>query len=104
MIPDFVLSILQPSQYLRDSTCRTMEKLGTILLEEKPNLILIPVDTTPILSVLLAAYYQPIPIGHLGTYFITNLLSSPWPKARSLIVTSQLTSWHVAKRYQARTN
>ena len=66
------LAIRQPDHFLDVGSgahalqgARVMERLGPVLIEAKPDLVLVPGDVNSTLAAALAAAQQRIPVGHI---------------------------------------
>ena len=57
--------IMKPRQTLTTITSSNLEKIEPVLIEEKPDIVLVHGDTTTSFVVALAALYQQIPVGHV---------------------------------------
>ena len=56
--PDIDLNIMRPNQALTTLTARLLLDLDDVLLAEKPDAVLVQGDTTTVLAVALACFYQ----------------------------------------------
>ena len=63
--PDIDLDIMRPNQALTALTARLLLKLEPILQAEKPDVVLAQGDTTTVMTIALACFYQQIPFGHI---------------------------------------
>ena len=63
--PDHDLDVMLPGQSLSQSTSRIIAGLETVLLEERPDLVIVQGDTTTTFCGALAAFYQQTPVGHV---------------------------------------
>lgn len=63
--PEYDLSVMKDSQILFDITMGILEKIRTVLTEEKPDMILVHGDTTTAFVTALAGFYLQIPVGHV---------------------------------------
>ena len=88
--PDYDLNIMRPEQGLTEITCRILEGMKTVLLDFKPDIVLVHGDTTTTLAASLAAFYHQIPVGHVEAGLRTGDLASPWPKERNHKLTGHL--------------
>ena len=80
IVPDYDLNIMHQGQTLSDITSRVLEKLAAVLLEDRPDMLLVHGDTTTTFSAALSAFYQQIPIGHVEAGLRTWDKYSPFPK------------------------
>ncbi len=60
--PDYDLNIMHQGQTLSEITSRVLEKLTAVLLEDRPDILLVHGDTTTTFSAALSAFYQRSPL------------------------------------------
>ena len=94
--PDRDLDIMRPGQTLSQSTSRIIAALEPILLEEKPDIILVQGDTTTTFCGALAAFYANIPVGHVEAGLRTGDPRQPFPEEMNRVLTGRLASFHFA--------
>jgi UDP-N-acetylglucosamine 2-epimerase (non-hydrolysing) len=104
IIPDFDLNIMKAGQTLSDITAAIFSKLSPILLEAKPDLVLVHGDTTTTLAAGLCAYYQRIDVGHVEAGLRTGDVYSPWPEEVNRRATGTFAKFHFAPTPSARNN
>lgn len=104
LTPDFDLDLMQPGQDLYDITSRALLGLKEVLLEAKPDLVLVHGDTTTTFSASLAAFYQKIPVGHIEAGLRTGDIYSPWPEEINRKLTGSLTQLHFAPTEKSQQN
>lgn len=102
--PDYDLNIMQVNQSLVDITTRIMKDLETILLTEKPNIILVHGDTTTAFTSAMTAFYNQISIAHVEAGLRTNNIYSPFPEEANRQLISVLADYHFAPTNQAKQN
>lgn len=66
--PDYDLNIMKQGQDLYDITARVLVGMRDILKEVQPDVVLVHGDTTTSTAAALAAFYQQIPVGHVGWF------------------------------------
>ena len=94
--PDLDLDIMQPNQPLTTLTARLLLKMDEVLLEEKPDAVLVQGDTTTVMTVALACFYHQIPTGHVEAGLRTWDINNPFPEEANRVITSKLARWHFA--------
>ena len=102
--PDYDLNIMRPEQGLTEITCRILEGMKTVLLDFKPDIVLVHGDTTTTLAASLAAFYHQIPVGHVEAGLRTGDLASPWPEEGNRKLTGHLAHLHFTPTSQSRQN
>jgi UDP-N-acetylglucosamine 2-epimerase (non-hydrolysing) len=80
IIPDYNLNIMRLNQTLFDLTLIILEKMQSILISIKPNLVLVHGDTSTTFVTALACYYLQIPVGHVEAGLRTYNKYSPFPE------------------------
>lgn len=93
---DFDLKIMKPKQTLSGITCDTLQGLGDIFAQIKPQLIFVQGDTTTAFSAALAAFYHQIPIAHVEAGLRTDNLYNPYPEEANRRLISQIAQLHFA--------
>jgi UDP-N-acetylglucosamine 2-epimerase (non-hydrolysing) len=94
--PDHDLNIMQPRQTLATITKNTIEALDGVLMQEKPDLVLVQGDTTTTFVGSLAAFYRHIPVGHVEAGLRTNNRTNPFPEEINRRLTSCVADLHFA--------
>lgn len=101
---DYDLDIMKSGQTLTDITIRVLKGLEEVLLETKPDMVLVHGDTSTTFVAGLAAYYQQIRIGHVEAGLRTNNKYSPFPEEMNRNLTGVLADLHFAPTAQSREN
>jgi UDP-N-acetylglucosamine 2-epimerase (non-hydrolysing) len=96
IVPDIDLNIMHKGQDLTDVSINVLEGMRSVILEQKPDLVLVHGDTTTSTATALAAFYQQVPVGHIEAGLRTYNIYSPWPEEMNRQVTSRLTTYHFA--------
>jgi UDP-N-acetylglucosamine 2-epimerase (non-hydrolysing) len=86
--PDFDLNIMEPKQSLAKLTKNTIAGLDDILVETKPDMVLVQGDTTTTFVGSLAAFYRQIPVGHVEAGLRTQDKANPFPEEINRRLTS----------------
>lgn len=104
IVPDYDLNIMHQGQTLSDITSRVLEKLAAVLLEDRPDMLLVHGDTTTTFSAALSAFYQQIPIGHVEAGLRTWDKYSPFPEEINRQLTDDLADLYFAPTKQSKAN
>ena len=75
--PDYDLSVMKDKQTLFDITVNILERIKDVLIEAKPDVVLVHGDTSTTFIAALACFYLQIPIGHVEAGLRTNNIYSP---------------------------
>ena len=78
--PDYDLSIMKDKQTLFDVTVIILERIREVLLEVKPDVVLVHGDTSTTFVTALACFYLQIPVGHVEAGLRTYNIYSPYPE------------------------
>ncbi|MAB25163.1 MAG: UDP-N-acetylglucosamine 2-epimerase (non-hydrolyzing) [Pseudomonadales bacterium] len=104
LAPDYDLNIMKSGQDLTDITASILRALKPVLLEFKPDVVLVHGDTATTFAASLAAYYQQIAIGHVEAGLRTGNVYSPWPEEGNRKLTGALANLHFAPTATSRQN
>ncbi len=74
------LDIMGDGQTLTSITANVLNKLGKVLDEDRPDIILVHGDTSTSFSAALSGFYRHIPIGHVEAGLRTYNMDSPYPE------------------------
>lgn len=80
VVPDYDLSIMKEKQTLFDITTNILEKIKAVLLEAKPDVVLVHGDTSTTFVTALACFYLQNPVGHVEAGLRTYDIFSPYPE------------------------
>lgn len=98
------LDIMQPRQTLTTITTSVLEKMETVLAEERPDIVLVHGDTTTSFVAALAAFYQQIPVGHVEAGLRTYDKYSPYPEEMNRSLTGRIATLHFSPTENNRRN
>ena len=102
--PDIDLNIMRSNQTLTALTARLLLELENVLYIEKPAAVLVQGDTTTVMAVALACFYQDIPIGHVEAGLRTRDMRNPFPEEANRVITGKLARWHFVPTEGSRQN
>jgi UDP-N-acetylglucosamine 2-epimerase (non-hydrolysing) len=102
--PNYDLDIMKHNQDLYNITSSILLKIKKVLIDFKPDLVLVHGDTTTTFAASLAAFYQKIKIVHVEAGLRTYNLYSPWPEEANRQLTGILANYHFAPTYNAKEN
>lgn len=102
--PDYDLNIMSSGQTLTDITSRVLLELQPILIEEKPEMVLVHGDTTTTFAAAMAAFYQQIRVGHVEAGLRTWDKYSPFPEEANRQMTDALADLYFAPTEQSKQN
>lgn len=80
VVPDYDLSIMKAGQTLFDITTNILNRIGDVLDEVKPDVVLVHGDTSTTFVTALACFYKQIAVGHVEAGLRTYNIYSPYPE------------------------
>lgn len=80
VVPDYDLSIMKSGQTLFDITTNILNRIGDVLDEVKPDVVLVHGDTSTTFVTALACFYKQISVGHVEAGLRTYNIYSPYPE------------------------
>lgn len=80
VVPDYDLSIMMQEQTLFDITTNILNRIGGVLDEVKPDVVLVHGDTSTTFVTALACFYKQIAVGHVEAGLRTYNIYSPYPE------------------------
>jgi UDP-N-acetylglucosamine 2-epimerase (non-hydrolysing) len=95
---------MKQGQDLYDVTANVILGMRDVLIDFKPDLVLVHGDTTTTSSASLASFYQKIKIGHIEAGLRTHDIYSPWPEEANRKITSALASYHFSPTINSQEN
>jgi UDP-N-acetylglucosamine 2-epimerase (non-hydrolysing) len=102
--PDYDLNIMSSNQDLFEITSRALKGLKSVLIKERPDLVLVQGDTTTALAAALASFYLRIPVGHVEAGLRTYDKDQPFPEEVNRRLTSVISEFHFAPTPWAESN
>lgn len=91
---DVDLELMRENQTLASLTARLMESLTAVLIEHRPDVVVVQGDTTSSFVGGLAAFYQQIPVAHVEAGLRTGDLNSPFPEELNRVLIARMARWH----------
>jgi len=104
LTPDYDLALMSRDQDLFDLTMGVLAGLKGLLVEVRPNLVLVQGDTTTAWAAALSAFYHRIPVGHVEAGLRTGDKYRPYPEEVNRRLVTVLTDYHFAPTAGARAN
>ena len=102
--PDIDLNIMQANQQLSKLTARLLLSIDDVLIAEKPDVVLAQGDTTTVMTVALACFYNRIPFGHVEAGLRTWDMQYPFPEEANRVIAGRLAKWHFSPTKGSRRN
>ena len=98
------LAIMKAKQSLTSITNSVLEGMEQVLMNEKPDVVLVHGDTTTSYATALAAFYQQIPVGHVEAGLRTGNIYSPFPEEMNRLLTDRISTLYFAPTEQNKLN
>lgn len=92
--PDFSLNLMTENQSLSSFSSRLLSKVDKIIVDAKPDIILVQGDTTSALLIALSAFYRKIKVGHVEAGLRTYDRSNPFPEEINRQLISRVADLH----------
>lgn len=102
IVPAYDLDMMEHGQSLSDITTRALKGLEGVMMDVKPDLVLVHGDTATTFAGSLAAFYQKIPVGHVEAGLRTYDKYQPYPEEMNRMLTGVLADIHFAPTETAR--
>lgn len=104
VIPKYNLEIMKDGQTLSDITVNILNGMNHILLNEKPDIVLIHGDTSTTFATALSCYYAHISVGHVEAGLRTYNIYSPYPEEFNRQAVSIISQYNFAPTIWAKNN
>jgi UDP-N-acetylglucosamine 2-epimerase (non-hydrolysing) len=102
--PDHDLNLMKPDQTLFDITAQALKGLEAVLLQERPDIIMVQGDTTSAFVGALAGFYSRTKIAHVEAGLRSGNKNSPYPEEMNRILAGHLANYHFAPTDRAAQN
>lgn len=104
VVPDYDLSIMKAGQTLFDITTNILNKIGEVLEEVKPDVVLVHGDTSTTFVTALACFYKQIAVGHVEAGLRTYNIYSPYPEEFNRQAVSIISKYNFAPTELSKAN
>ena len=104
VVPDYDLSIMKEKQTLFDVTTNILERIKSVLEQEKPDVVLVHGDTSTTFVTALACFYLQIPVGHVEAGLRTYNIYSPYPEEFNRQAVGIISKFNFAPTQMSRDN
>jgi UDP-N-acetylglucosamine 2-epimerase (non-hydrolysing) len=104
IMPDIDLDLMRPNQSLADLSAAVFMAFDPVLLQERPDWVLVQGDTTTVMVASLVAYYRQIRVGHVEAGLRTGDKWQPFPEEINRRVAGVVADLHFAPTEWARQN
>lgn len=101
IVPDYDLDIMQPEQSLSELTSEILLRIDPVLVQFKPDWVLVCGDTATAFAGALAAFYQRIAVAHVEAGLRSGDPLKPWPEEVNRKLVTTLASLHFCPTRQA---
>lgn len=93
---DHSIELVREKSSLAHLTAILMDKLGDVIVNNRPSAVLVHGDTSSAAVAAQAAFYEQIPVGHVEAGLRTNDRYSPFPEEMNRSLIGRLANWHFA--------
>jgi len=94
--PDYDMDIMEPNQTLSSIVSKTLHGFESIVVQERPHIVLVQGDTSTTFAASLASFYKKIPVGHIEAGLRTWKKFNPFPEEMNRKLTTALADIHFA--------
>lgn len=102
--PDYDLNVMKDRQTLSQITANVLMGLESVMLEAKPDIVLVHGDTTTTFAAAISAFYHNIKVGHVEAGLRTWNKYSPFPEEINRQVTDVISDLYFAPTTQSEIN
>lgn len=99
--PDYDCELLEKGQTLVSSYAKAIERLGRLVSEHSPDLILVQGDTLSAAAAALVGFLNVVPVGHIEAGLRTFNILSPFPEELNRTLIGQVATFHFAPTQRA---
>lgn len=100
--PEYDLDVMTEDQTLTEVTTRVLIGMERVLLDSRPEIVLVHGDTTTSTAAALAAFYQRIAVGHVEAGLRTMNRWLPYPEEMNRRLSAAIACYHFAPTALAR--
>jgi UDP-N-acetylglucosamine 2-epimerase (non-hydrolysing) len=91
---DHDLKVMQPNQTLSSLAARVLTALDPVLIETRPDLVLVQGDTTTAFAGAMGAFHRHVPVGHVEAGLRSGNRVSPFPEEMNRRLISRIATIH----------
>ncbi len=102
--PDVDLNLMRPNQTLAELTANILTSLDPILVDLKPDWVLVQGDTTTVMTTSLLSFYHQIRVGHVEAGLRTHDRYQPFPEEINRRIAGVVADLHFAPTEHSRQN
>ncbi|MBX9848134.1 MAG: UDP-N-acetylglucosamine 2-epimerase (non-hydrolyzing) [Rhodocyclaceae bacterium] len=104
IVPNYDLDLMKPGQSLAHITTAALNGVEALLVEHKPDWVIVQGDTTTAFAASLAAFYHKIKVAHVEAGLRTGNPLSPYPEEVNRKLITQVAHIHFAPTEWAANN
>ena len=104
IIPDIDLDLMDHDQTLPELTARIFTHLDPVLLQIRPDWLLVQGDTTTVMAAAILGYYRQIRVGHIEAGLRTHDKWQPFPEEMNRRIAGVVADLHFAPTENNRQN
>lgn len=102
--PHYDLDLMQPDQSLSQLTARILIALDHVVVEERPDWVLVQGDTTTVMAASLVAFYHRVKVGHVEAGLRTGERFQPFPEEMNRRIADVIADLYFAPTERSRQN
>lgn len=101
---DYDLNLMTEGENIYELTANVLDGMKKVLIDFKPDLVLVHGDTSTTFAASLSSYYQKIKVGHIEAGSRSGLIYSSWPKEANRQLITQITAYHFTSTVVSKQN
>lgn len=102
--PDYDLNLMKSGQDLIDVMSGVLLGMKEVLINSKPDIVLVHGDTITSMAASLSAFFLKIPVGHVEAGLRTYNKRSPWPEELNRQLTGRISNYHFCPTQNSKQN
>lgn len=100
--PNIDLNLMQPGQAPQDFLSLALARLGEVVAQLRPEVVIVQGDTSSAFAGALAGFYAGVPVAHVEAGLRTDDLTAPFPEEGHRQLIARIASLHFAPTENAR--
>jgi len=104
LAPDIDLDVMVENQRLSGLAARILHAFDDVIMNLRPDLVLVQGDTTTVMAVSLCCFHAKVPLGHVEAGLRTRNLQNPFPEELNRRIATLATCLHFAPTAGSRKN
>lgn len=91
---DINLEVMSPGQSLHALTAKIVSQIESVIINIKPDAVVVQGDTTSAMACALASFYLQVPVVHIEAGLRTEFKNNPFPEEMNRRLIGQIATYH----------